>query len=107
MNTTLVTTGLQPLTINSTDTFVFQPFANGLLWDLTGGSATVLMTDPNGVKYSYQAVIVGPPGGATAQLPWTVIGPPGDWRRAWDVTHVSGIRQVTRPYAFEVESSPS
>ena len=106
MNTQLVTTGLKPLVINSNDTFVLQPFNNGVIWDLTGGSATLRMTDPNGITYAYPATIVGPPGGAGAQYPWTVIAPPGDWRRCWDVVSANGIRQVTLPIAFEVVASP-
>ena len=106
MNTQLVTTGLKPLTINSNDTILFQPFANGVIWDLTGGSATLRMVDPNGMVYAYPASIVGPAGAGIASYPWTVIAPPGDWRRAWDVTNAQGIRQVTLPLAFEVVASP-
>ncbi len=107
MNTQIVTTGLTPLTINSNETFQLQPFANGLVWDLTGGAATLRMVDPNGVTYSYVAPIVGPPGGAGAQYTWTVLSPAGDWKRAWDITNAAGTRQVTRPIPFTVISSPS
>jgi hypothetical protein len=102
MNSTLVTTGLVPLTIGSLETFVLQAFNNGLPWDLTGGSATVLMADPQGGSHSYTAAISG----STARISWTVLPIPGDWRRCWDVTDGSGTRQVSRPIPFTVISSP-
>jgi hypothetical protein len=103
MNDALVTTGLIPLCIGSIETFQLQPFLDKLPWNLTGGSANLLMTDPNGTNYNFPATIVN--GGA--QYTWTVIGPAGNWTRAWEVTDAIGITQVSNPIVFSVISSPS
>lgn len=100
---TWATTGLLPLTIGSVDTFTLRPGLNGLPWDLTLGKATLIMTDPGGNQFSYPAQIQG----STAMFTWIVTGPPGTWLRAWDVTDANGKRQISRPIAFAVISSPS
>lgn len=103
MNNALVTTGLQPLCVNSTETFQFQGMLDGLPWDLTSGSATLKLTDPNGNNSSITATISG----GCAFANWTVVGPAGNWLRAWDIVDATGIRQVSRPIIFAVISSPS
>ncbi len=102
-NTGVVTTGLLPLTIGSVESFEQQANLNSLPWDLTAGTVSLLMTDPNGTSYSYPATISG----GCSQVTWTVVGPVGVWLRAWSTTDSNGIKQVSRPIPFIVASSPS
>jgi hypothetical protein len=99
----LVTTGLVPLCVDSAELFVLRPRLDGLPWDLTGGSATLLLTDPDGSPSTVAATIVsGQPRAA-----WTVADPVGTWLRAWEVTDSAGVHQVSRPICFTVIDSPS
>ena len=102
MNSALVTTGLMPLTVNSIELFQHQGILNGQVWDLTGGSATLRMADPDGTTYAYACTIAS----GNAFYTWTVLNVPGTWVRAWDVTDAQGRRQVSRPLVFEVIASP-
>jgi hypothetical protein len=98
MNTTLVTTGLRPLTIGSTETFEGSDFIDGIFWDLTGGSATLTLLGPNSTTILLTATI-------TAGVPlatWTVSNPPGDWTRTWTLTDATGRVQVSNKIAFTV-----
>jgi len=103
MNEAATTTGLIPLTIGSMETFQLQAYKNRLPWDLTGGSAQLLLADPTGSLTTINATIVG----QGAQANWTVGGLSGTWARAWKVTDSSGIVQISRPIAFAVISSPA
>jgi hypothetical protein len=105
MNTRLVTTGLAPLNIGSTEIFQVAPLLNGAPWNLAGGSATLTLSDPNGNKTTLAGSIVGTGYGATSG--WTVVGPVGTWTRSWTLSDASGIVQVTDPIVFVVQSSPS
>ena len=102
-NVTWTTTGLSPLCIGSTEKFQVSAFLDGVFWDLTGGSAILILSDPNGNKTSYTATIFG--GGAF--YVWTMAGTPGTWLRAWSLQDAQGVVQVSRPIAFSVISSPS
>ena len=102
MNLGIVTTGLVPLTINSLMTFQLDPYLDGLPWDLSGGSAVLRMIDASGVTHTSSASISA----AGVIVNFTVPAPAGAWTRAWDVTDVSGRRQVSRPIAFAVVASP-
>src|SRR6516162_1772381 len=99
-NTTYTTTGLTPLTIGSTELINFSAFLGSLFWDLTGGSATLLLADPQGTAYSVTGTIAG--GGGFAN--WAVVGPAGNWTRAWKLVDASGVIQYSRPIAFAVIS---
>lgn len=103
MNTQLVTTGLVPLCVGSSEVFQARSDLDGLYWDLTGGTATLTLVDPGGNSVNVPATI-GPDGAPKA--PWTVTGPAGDWRRAWRLQDASGVVQVSRPIAFTVVVSP-
>jgi hypothetical protein len=102
MNTAQVTTGLIPLTIGSTQTFQCDPLLNGLPWDLSNGSALLILADPSGNETIITATVIGV--GATAS--WTVVGPAGTWVRAWQLTDSTGLIQVSQPIPFAVVSSP-
>jgi hypothetical protein len=102
MNTRLVTTGLVPLIIGSQETFQLKPLLNGLPWDLTGGTVTLILLDPTGAQTTISGTIAGR--GATA--PWTVTGPVGNWTRCWHVSDGSGLVQYSQPLVFTVSSSP-
>ena len=104
-NNAFSTTGLRTLTVNSIETFEVAPLLNLLPWNMTGGTATLKFTDPNGNNSSVAGTIG--PTGYTATATWTVPNTPGLWTRAWDITDAAGIRQVMLPTAFEVVSSPS
>jgi hypothetical protein len=97
-----VTTGLTPLTLGSVKTFQLNPFLNGLPWNLTGGSATLDLRDPNGTLYQYAGQIVN--GGAQATL--SIFAPAGNWTFAWDCTDGTGIREISLPIEFVVQASP-
>ena len=82
---------------------MFRPYLNEVPWDLTGGSAFLLMTNPIGASFIYTATIIG----FGASVNWTVLAPIGTWLRAWKVTDAAGIIQISRPFVFTVISSPS
>jgi hypothetical protein len=103
MNNAFATTGLVPLTIGSVYKLQFSAFLGGVFWDLTGGLASLLMTDPYGNAYSFVGTIAG--GGGYVQ--WVNPGPAGTWTRAWRLTDAQGVQQTSRPIAFAVVSSPS
>jgi hypothetical protein len=105
MNTGVVSTGLVPLTIGSVEKFQDKPLLNELPWDLTGGSASLILSNPAGAQTTIAATIV--PGGYGATANWTVIAPAGNWLRAWSLTDASGRHQVTLPIPFVVIASPS
>lgn len=102
MNSALNTTGILPLTVGSVYTFEHQGILNGLGWDLTGGSASLLMTAPDGSAYTYAASISG----GNAFYTWTALNIPGTWVLAWSVTDADNRHQVSRPIVFEVMVSP-
>jgi hypothetical protein len=102
-NTQVVTTGVQPLVIGSNEPLQQQAFLGGLPWNLTGGSAQLLLRDPNGTEHTYTASINA---GGNAYYNWTAIGPAGGWTRAWSCTDASGFTQITPPIYFEVVASP-
>ena len=104
MQTGQVTTGLRPLTINSTELFECSPWLNGQPWSLSGGSAILKLADPSGNLTTIPGTLLA--GGYGATAPWTVIGPIGQWARAWVLTDGLGIIQVSEPISFEVVSSP-
>jgi hypothetical protein len=105
---------LQPLCIGSIEEIVVDPWLNKLPWNLSGGSATLYVVDPNGVLTSYAMTIV--PNGFGAFYNYTVIGPAnvstsGDpllppWRLAFLLVDAQGRTQKSLPVAFSVISSP-
>ena len=102
MNSALVTTGPPIFMVGSTKIMQLSAFMGGLWWDLTGGSAVLLMTGPDGTAYAYDATIQN--GGAVR--PWTVPNSAGTWVRAWKATDATGIIQYTQPLVFRVIVSP-
>lgn len=102
MNTRLVTTGPARYTVNSTPRFRFLAELDGLLWDITGGTATLKLLDPGGNLTSVAGTVEGSSGYAG----WTVPDTPGTWARAWDLVDASGRREVSLPVVFEVTRSP-
>ena len=98
MNVGVVTTGLEPLVVGSVETFQHQGFDNRLIWDLTGGSASLKIIDPTGASTTYAATISG----GCAFVTWAVAGPVGTWFRQWTVTSADGRHQVSRRIVFEV-----
>jgi hypothetical protein len=103
MNTTLVTTGLVPLTVGSVEQFQLDAVLDGLHWDLTGAAVNLLMTDPLGNSYNFIAAVQN----QGAVYAWVVPNVPGTWVRAWKVVDALGRTQVSRPIVFTVVSSPS
>jgi hypothetical protein len=102
MNTGIVTTGLIPVRVGSTEAYQTRARLNGLFWDLAGGSATLTITGPGGITYSLPATIVG----GQALASWTVSDPPGAWRRFWSLTDSRGVVQVSNDIDFSVVSNP-
>jgi hypothetical protein len=114
VNLSITTTGLVPWTIGSVEQIVFSPFLGNLPWNLAGGSATLLVVDPNGVQSSYPMAVQA--NGYGASVAYTVVGPAnvftnGDpplppWRLAFLAVDASGRTQKSRAFAFNVLSSP-
>lgn len=103
MNSSLVTTGPEQLTVGSTKLFQLSAFkAPGVLWDLTGGSAQVLLCDPNQQTYTLNATIQD----KGAVRSWTVLDVEGTWVRAWKATDAQGNVEYSLPLTFEVIRSP-
>lgn len=102
MNSALVTTGNLPIAVGSQQTFQVNPSLNGDPWDLSGGSARLLMTDPTGQAYDLAATVIGV--GATCNF--TIPNVPGTWVRAWKLTDSTGLVEYTLPITFSVVVSP-
>ena len=100
MNSALVTTGPEIMTVGSTLLFQLKPYLNGLLWALSG--ATLLLTSPTGVSYTVAATVTG----NEVTAPWTVVNTEGTWVRAWRAQDPSGIVLYTLPLVFRVVNSP-
>lgn len=98
MNLAATSTQQTPLTIGSVETFQTRAELGYVPWDLTGGSATLKLTDPTGAGTTISATITA--GNAVAN--WTVIGPAGQWTRAWVLQDAVGVHQVSLPIAFQV-----
>ena len=98
----LVTTGIRPLTINSDYTFVGKAMAGGLPWDLTGGTATLLLEDPAGQLLSLPGTITG----GTPRRGWRATGPVGTWIFSWDLTDAQGRRGISQRLVKDIISSP-
>jgi hypothetical protein len=99
-NTKVVTTGLKPLVIGSGITFEVSPFLNDLFWDITDGSASLVLVNPQGQTITLPATVLG----VGAQANWSVIGPVGTWVRAWVLTDVNGFHEVSQPVIFQVSN---
>lgn len=97
-NTTLVTTGIIPLTVGSI--YRFQPsfVANGLPWNVD--SATFLVKDANGTTTTYPMMVSG----SSAYYDWTVPSA-GEWTYAFKGIK-NGTIQISRPYAMTTIDSP-
>jgi hypothetical protein len=104
LNTALVTTGLKPLTLGSTELFEAAPVLDLQPWNLAGGSAQLILADPIGSLTTITGTIGA--SGYSVTAPWTVAGPVGNWTRAWRLVDATGIIQVSLPIVFEVQSSP-
>jgi len=102
MNSSLVTTGPEEFTVGSTELMQSKAFKGGLLWNLVGGSARLLMTDPDGTDYDLAAT----PQNGGASVGWTVPNVPGTWVRAWKLIDSTGVIQISVPITFRVVLSP-
>lgn len=90
------------LTVGSTELFQLIATLDGNVWNITGGTVTLILADPNGNETSITASSVYDGG---AQAPWMVLNTPGVWKRAWKVV-AGGITQYSEPITFTVVSSP-
>jgi hypothetical protein len=103
MNTSLVTTGLFPLTIGSVETFIMQGFLDGLPWqEIQGGTVSLIVADPAGNQTTYAAAISG----STAKVNYAIAAPVGNWTRCWSIVDSLGRVQRSRPIVFTVMASP-
>jgi len=102
MNTSLVTTGITPVAVGSMQVFQASPVLNGQPWDLTGGSANLLMTDPVGGTYDIIATVIGFGAAASFTIPNVV----GSWVRAWKLTDATGLVEYSLPITMNVVASP-
>jgi hypothetical protein len=98
----VVTTGLFPLTVGSQKTFQLAPLLDEIPWDLTGGSASLILSDPNNSITTITATIANR--GAVAS--WTVAGTAGRWTRTWKATDAAGDVQYSVPIPFDVVTAP-
>ena len=105
---TALTTGLKPQTIGSVRTFEWSGLRNGLPWDITGGTAQVILSDPNGNQTTLTATVGA--SGFSARANWVVVAPAGTWTRAWRIQDSGmvgdGTYDYSEPITFEVLSSP-
>jgi len=101
INTQIVTTGAERLTVGSSYIFELQAKKNGIPWDLTGGSVTLNFTDPKFVATSVGASISG----STATANWSAPDNVGEWLRSWSIS-AGGITQNSDGIAFLVTKMP-
>ena len=99
----LVTTGQLPYAIGGVKEFVGRFTVDGLPLDLTGGSATLTFSDPNGVQYGpYTAAITD----GAPHVTFTIVAPAGVWECCWAWIDAAGRHDVSPPIRFTVVSSP-
>ena len=102
VNSSLVTTGPSRFTVGSSALFQLSGFLDKLPWDLTGGSARLLLADPNGQSYDYAATVQN----RGAVYDWTVLNVAGTWVRSWKATGADGTVEYSIPITFSVVASP-
>lgn len=102
MNSSLVTTGSQAFPIGVMVDFQASAKQNGIFWDLTGGRATLLLTDSAGNTYSSTGTIIG----SSAIASFIIPNVPGKMVRAWQLTDGNGVIELSLPIAFTVVASP-
>jgi len=101
-NNGFATTGLATYALGSQVNFLIRPLLNGLPWDLTGGSASLYLADPDGQITTLTAQILG----MAAQVTWLAAGTPGTWTRAWLLGDKNNISKKTLPIGFGLLLSP-
>lgn len=79
---------------------------DGVVYDLTGATVTLLLRDPAGTLHTKSATIVsGPLGSVRYDTTTSDITTPGQWKRAWRVVH-NGLDLISLPVSFVVVTSP-
>jgi hypothetical protein len=73
---------------------------DGVPWDLTGGSATLFLQDPNGVVTSNVGTIAT--NVATFQATSTTLDESGDWVRQWKLVDALGTVEYQEETSFSV-----
>src|SRR5262245_36180002 len=96
----------EALTKNSTYEWFLTATKDGVVWDLTGATVTLLLLDPDGTTATKSASLVVPASGTAKYVGTTTDLPKaGNWSRAWRV--VQGVIDVTGlPIPFTVIKSP-
>lgn len=100
VNTSLVCTGPQVLTVGSMELFQLDAWLDGRPWALA--SAQLLLTDPNGASTVVNATVSG----HSVTAAWTAAAPVGTWVRSWKATDSGSVVQYSIPVTFRVINSP-
>lgn len=94
-------TGAPEVVASSAIQFQFSASRNGVYYDLTGATVTLLVKDPAGTITTYVASV----GGGTAISQAIIFTTLGSYRRTWKCI-ISGVSYLTKPIAFAVIASP-
>lgn len=92
-------TTLEPIIVKDTVEFIGRFKRNGVDWDLSGCTVTLLLTGPDGVTTLYDPTISSGQASYTTTTDDLVLH--GDWKRAWRVTG-SGVRLTSKGKPFYV-----
>ena len=79
------------LTTGSTHRLKLAATKDGVTWDLTGATVSLVLTDPDGNEATYSATLSGTPTDGTAyyDLSTSILDQVGTWKRTWKVVQSS------------------
>lgn len=93
----------EPFTTGSTPSFRLVAKRDGEVWDITGATVMLYLTDPAGTEAEYSATLTTPTSGiADYQVATSVLNAVGTWYRQWQVTQ-SGVVMWSKKRPFHVE----
>lgn len=92
----------QPIVEGNTETFSVAATREGEVWDISGGTVTFYLHDPDDNISSFTATIDnGPAGEASYTVADTVLDEPGEWKRQWKISK-GGVILRSQQIEFEV-----
>ena len=102
----MATPVIDPLTIGSTYRFRLVAKKDGVTWDLTAATISLLFRKPDGTSLTGSATVTDGPGGVAEYVCSTTdLDIIGGWRLSWKV--VAGvIVQSSLPIPFSVQAAP-
>lgn len=91
---------VQPIVVGDTIDFVVHWKKDGVVWDVTGGTPTLYVRDPDGNVETLSATVSDGPNGEASYV-YSSFDAAGTWVRQWKMVK-SGVTLLTRQIEFEV-----